>query len=96
MKIFQHRIYFLLLIVQITVALVTNSIHPIIPLSLSLRVSRSRTNRLHVIVKVLAGNHFPRPNKLLNHVCGLWCVDPEQPVESLWIRSLLLWDRAGF
>lgn len=36
-----HAIYFLLLIVQITVALVTDNVHPIIPLSLFLYVSLS-------------------------------------------------------
>lgn len=37
----KHAIYFLLLIVQITVALVTDNVHPIIPLSLFLYVSLS-------------------------------------------------------
>lgn len=61
------------------------------------------TDGFHVVVKVLAGNHLPRPDKLLDHVgrtCG--CLSSTTTTTTtttcrrLWVRSPPLWEQSPF
>ena len=36
-----------------------------------IKIKLHLTDRLHVFIEVVAGDHLPRPNELFNHLCSL-------------------------
>lgn len=60
------------------------------------------TDGFHVVVKVLAGNHLPRPDKLLDHVCRTCgCLSSTTMTTTttcrrLWVRSPRRWEQSPF
>lgn len=60
------------------------------------------TDGFHVVVKVLAGNHLPRPDKLLDHVCRTCgCLSSTTTTTTttcrrLRVRSPPLWEQSPF